>query len=255
MTALSVSAAPEKLRRLLRASLLSLPPTRAVLLSGGLDTSALVTLVMDDPELRALHPLEDAVTIGTADCRDIPAAAKIAARYGLRHHVIPLDAEEVLSSEEESPLHVAVRALRTFDPMELRNAACVAACLLRAKELGIPRVITGDGADELFAGYSFLLGMEPDRMRAYMERMWKTMRFSAKDLGEAIGVGVLQPFLHPDVLQFARTLEHKDLVGTGPDGERTGKMALRLAVLTCDSAWRKKEPRRMCEKRRSGTAW
>jgi asparagine synthase (glutamine-hydrolysing) len=231
---------PEMLRTLLVKVLDSIPACDAVLLSGGLDTSALVAMSLSPTS--GHHKLKHAITIGTADARDLIHAFQIAVKRGLEHHVVPLDAAALFDPAPGSVLEFTIRTLKRFDPMEIRNALCIAACLRKAKELGIGRVMTGDGADELFAGYSFLRSIPKDKLRAYMDRTFATMKFSAVALGEEIGVEVLQPFLDSRVKKFAASVEPEDLIGLDPSGVETGKLVLRYAVPECESVWRAKEP-------------
>jgi asparagine synthetase B (glutamine-hydrolysing) len=56
--------------------------------------------------------------------------------------------------------------LKTFDGMTLRNSIVIAAAMLKAKELGATTVLTGDAADELLGGYSFMWGeKDPEKWK------------------------------------------------------------------------------------------
>ncbi|KXB03412.1 hypothetical protein AKJ45_01655 [candidate division MSBL1 archaeon SCGC-AAA261F19] len=41
--------------------------------------------------------------------------------------------------------------------MKIKNSSSIYIALEKAEEIGIKRVLTGDGADGVFGGYSFLL--------------------------------------------------------------------------------------------------
>jgi asparagine synthase (glutamine-hydrolysing) len=206
------------------------PSPPGVLLSGGLDTSVV-------SEIARPRGLQGAVTVLTSeDAPDRPFAREVAGRLGLSHHEVLTDLPGLL---EDLPF--VVRTLATFDPMEVRNSLVVARGLREARRLALPEVLTGDGADELFAGYSFLWPLPPPELRARLDRMAAGMRFSSFPLGEALGVKVRAPFLHPKVVAFAATLSREDLVGSYA-GTTTGKLLLRFAFPEVPEAWRRKDP-------------
>ncbi|KAJ1559595.1 hypothetical protein HK096_000059, partial [Nowakowskiella sp. JEL0078] len=149
-----------------------------------------------------------------------------------------------------------IRTLSTFDPMDIRNSVIVAAAFERLPPGAV--VCTGDGADELFAGYSFLHRKTEIELREYLDKMARMMTFSAVPLAKSFGVEIVQPYLDPAVVDFAATCSKSDLVrAVGADGLPLedgglnaaddwrfwhGKWALRLAFPEAFSRWRKKDP-------------
>ena len=114
----------------------------ALLLSGGLD-SAILTTVM-----RPAYCVTAAFGQGAPD---LAFARQVAGKYCARH------AEEVFGEEEMSDMvETVIQVFKTFDPIEIRNSCVALAGLQRAKADGFARVATGDGSDELFAGYNYL---------------------------------------------------------------------------------------------------
>lgn len=161
------------------------------------------------------------------------------------HHVVTVSANaaELFDPVPNSPLEQTIKIMKRFDPMDLRNSLIIYTALLRCKELGIDRVITGDGADELFAGYSFLRSVPRENLRNYMDTTFANMAFSAKTLGSALGISVIQPFLSPQIIEFAHSLPVDQLIGPHPsNSSEEGKIVLRHAVPESESAWRVKEP-------------
>ncbi|KAF9927219.1 hypothetical protein BGZ67_007632 [Mortierella alpina] len=121
-------------------------------------------------------------------------------------------------------LEFYIQALQTFNPMELRNGIVFARGLSVAKLLGYRTVMTGDGADELFAGYSFLHNMSAEHLQAYSDKMTKIMRFSGVQLAKALELQ----------LKWQDRLSGRQL---------HGKFILREAFgVEAFTAWRKKEP-------------
>ncbi|RHY32011.1 hypothetical protein DYB32_002979 [Aphanomyces invadans] len=138
-------------------------------------------------------------------------------------------------------LHLAVKTLETFDPMELRGGVAIARALLHAKSLGITSIVTGDGADEMFAGYSFVTNLSEEKLQAWRNRAANHMQFCATKLGQALGISVYQPFIQPDVVAFALSCTKDDLVATH-GGAVHGKFVLRAAFPEAFSRWRDKVP-------------
>lgn len=205
-------------------------PAECILLSGGLDTSILAHLGVRYGTRAAVT-----VLVGT-EAPDGPYALAVARRLGLRHHVIRTDFEGVLAEAE-----FVVRTLKTFDPMEVRNSIVIARGLREAARLGHRTVMTGDAADELFAGYSFMWSKPEGEFERFGERIASVMRFSSVPLGAALGVRVETPYQNPDVVAFALRLTRNEKVGVR-DGVTHGKFLLRLAFPEVDACWRRKDP-------------
>ncbi|ETV87996.1 hypothetical protein, variant 2 [Aphanomyces astaci] len=223
------------------------PPPDVVLLSGGLDTSIIAEASACDLDALTVEFATPILTIQSgitvrADpaAQDATYASAICHRLNIPHHCLEVSVETLL---EHVP--VVSRILTTFDPMELRNAIVIYHSLLRAKELGYQCVVTGDAADELFAGYSFYASMPEDRLQLYRHHIARIMRFSAQPLAAALGLTVRSPFLDPRVVEFALSLGKHALVGDKtpvPNGKTYGKLVLRQAFPEAFSQWRDKEP-------------
>lgn len=231
----------------LRQELLSVFQTHSshidsILLSGGLDTS-----IIADAATHILG-LRTAATVlcgepGTSP--DEPYSVAIAKRNNLSHHVVRVpDPMELVDPAPDGLLDLCVRTLCTFDPMELRNAVVIARGLRELREAGAKVVVTGDGADELFAGYSFLSSMKPRKLKRYIRRLAapNNMRFCAGPLGKAMGLTAVQPFLDPRILEFALTCRKSEIVNCKEDGIIHGKWILREAFPEAYSRGRKKDP-------------
>lgn len=205
-------------------------PAECMLLSGGLDTAILAPLA-DAGGTRA------AVTVLTGpDAPDRPYAQAIASHLGWTHYVVESPFEDLLTQTD-----FVVRELHSFDPMELRNSLVIARGLQEAAHQGYSSAMTGDAADELFGGYSFMWDKSPADFEEYSRRMAASMKFSSQPLGKALRVEVLAPYTDPDVVRFATQLP-KRLKVAQRNGMTVGKWVLRWAFPECESRWRRKDP-------------
>ncbi|KAG2174260.1 hypothetical protein INT43_004281 [Umbelopsis isabellina] len=182
---------------------------------------------------------------------DRPFSTEIARKNGIKHEIIEFDSPLHLIRDQEL-LDFSVKTLKTFDPMELRNSIVIAKSMLLAQKLGIKSIAAGDGADELFAGYSFMHGMPEEKLLLYIKHMTETMTFCAKKFGEALGIRVFQPYLDPRIIRFAKEcvsrdeliqpVQITDIETNKPKEALHGKMVMRIAFPEVTSCWRKKDP-------------
>ena len=206
----------------------------SLLLSGGLDTSIIACLAS-----RYFKP--KTLTVGLRGCEapDLHYAELVARHLGLPHEVKLFSVEEAM----EAAFHV-VKTVKSFDPMEVRNDIPLFIALKRLKEEGVESVITGDGGDELFAGYSFLFKLTPRRVDEWIGNVVKRWFFASKPLGESIGLRVLQPFTDRRVVDLALRIPAEFKIAQH-GGVTYGKYVLRKAfenLLPSEVVWRDKHP-------------
>jgi asparagine synthase (glutamine-hydrolysing) len=186
----------------------------ALLLSGGLDSSILASILRPQRSLAA--------GFGTA-APDLVYARQVAERYS-EHHVEVIFGQDRMAELVEQVIQI----FRTFDPIEIRNSAVALAGIEWAKSEGYSSVMTGDGSDELFAGYNYLSRYYSDMQRfdSELRRLWQIMHFSSRKLGEYNGIEVKTPFLDEKFASFAKLINVNDKVGEH-DGKKWGKFILR----------------------------
>lgn len=205
----------------------------AILLSGGLDTSILALLAHEQGSAQ----IALTVVLAGAHAPDLRYARNVAQRFQLEHHVIRLSEAEALGT-----LPQVIATLRSFDPA-LPNDLVIYAALTEARELGITRVMTGDGADELFAGYAYLQTLAPESLAAYSRAIASAMQFSSNKLGAALGLEIQQPFCDSALVDVALALSPEVKVRERA-GVVHGKWLLRRAFEAelGELAWRAKDP-------------
>ncbi len=205
----------------------------ALLLSGGLDTSILAALSPDGGKRkRALTVVLD----GTR-APDLDYARKVAQKFRYEHHLIQLTETQAIEI-----LPKVIEAVRSFDPA-LPNDVTIYAALEEAKKLEIKSVMTGDGADELFAGYSYMQGLSCEDLNTYIRAISKTMWFSSNKLGAFLDLEIKQPYRDQTIVEFALNLDPRLKVNER-GGRNYGKWILRTAFEAelGELAWRAKEP-------------
>ena len=183
-----------------------------VFLSGGLD-SAIVAAVAAEYALRHHQPLPT-FAIGAPGSSDLAAARVVADHLGTEHHEIVMTAEDAVAA-----LPKAVRAIEHFDPSLVRSAV---PNLLLAEYASkrVHAVLTGEGADELFAGYDYYHEepfTNPDALQAELVRTVNELHHLNLQRCDrttmAFGMEARVPFLDRDVIGLALSIppEHKML--------------------------------------------
>lgn len=193
-----------------------------------------------------------AVTVITGDSSpDKEFATAAAAGAKLPHHIVHVTSADLV--ETYLPACVCVKQLATFDGMTLRNSLVVAAAMRKVSELGFKHAIVGDGADELFGGYSFMWGCaeDPDEWRRKRDKMCSEWTFATGQLAAMYNLEAHSPYTEPDFVAWAIAhTSRADCIATRPirlvlGGEttehETGKLVLREAFDTI-SSWRRKDP-------------
>ena len=189
---------------------------KPLLLSGGLDSSILSTII--NPELTVV------ISFGSTS-QDLIYSKIVAQKYS-RFHL-----ERIIDFGEFNRLIPnVIRILKTFDPTEVRNSTILFAGIMEVKKNGYLEVVTGDGADELFAGYNYFAKYysDPKKLQEILYELWNNMHFASKDIAYASGMKVHSPYLEEPLLSFARGLNVKEKVQE-ENGIKWGKYILRKA--------------------------
>lgn len=121
-----------------------------VFLSGGLDSTLVAAIAQE--WYRKARPGERLKTfaVGLEGSPDLEAAREAAEFLGTEHHERLYTAEEALEAVPK-----VVRAIESFDPSLVRSAV-PNYLLAEFTSRYVKVVLTGEGADEIFAGYEYL---------------------------------------------------------------------------------------------------
>lgn len=205
--------------------------SNTVALSGGLDSTIVAYLMRPR--------LQKAMTIIAKDfaAADRDYCKLAASSLDLDLAIIEPNPVDILLGVSET-----IRILGNFNDIEIRNSVVMYMLMSKAKEMGINSVVTGDGADELFAGYDYLLRKRASELSDELDRLRKIMHFPSQKIARDLGMNIESPFLHPNVVQAANTLPYAMLVGVH-EGRKMGKIALRRLFagrIPAAIAWRAK---------------
>jgi asparagine synthase (glutamine-hydrolysing) len=206
-------------------------------LSGGLDSSLIAAIARR--HLPELHTF----SVGVAGSRDLKAARRVADHLGTTHHEYVYDAREIRRRLPE-----IVYSLESFDQDLVRSAIpCYFASRLAAEQVKV--VLTGEGADELFAGYDYYKGItDPGALQRELRRSVRTlhnMNLQRVDrLTMAHSIEGRVPFLDVEMIALAQTIPPELKLATDDRGRQVEKWILRKAcedLLPPEIIWRDKE--------------
>lgn len=206
-------------------------------LSGGLDSSVIAAIARQHVD--ELHTF----SVGVAGSSDIAAARRVAAHIGSIHHEYVMTPAEVIATLPE-----VINALESFDQDLVRSAIPTYFCSRLAAQ-HVKVILTGEGADELFAGYAYHKTVR-DPATLHQELCRSVSTLHNINLQRADRLTMLHsiegrvPFLDTDFIALALTVPTELKLTTMPDGRLMEKWILRRAVedlLPADIVWRTKE--------------
>ena len=208
-----------------------------VFLSGGLDSSLVAAIAARWYQKRGEKLKTFAV--GLEDSPDLIAARAVAEYLDTEHHESVYTAEDALSA-----LPKVVRTIESFDPSLVRSAVPnYILAEFTAKHVKV--VLTGEGADEIFAGYEYLEDFRTEEdLHAELVRTIEGLHDlnlqRADRVTMAHGLEARVPFLELDMISLGLSLPAGwKLAGEGQDEKRLLRQAFD-GWLPDDFLWRKK---------------
>jgi asparagine synthase (glutamine-hydrolysing) len=165
------------------------------LLSGGLDSSAISALAR--PHVSRLHTF----AAGTPNAPDLAHAREVAVHIDSHHHEVVVQLEDLLQV-----LPKAIYHLESFDALLVRSSLTHYLVAQLASDY-VPAVFSGEGGDELFAGYDYLKDVKrehlPDELLDITGRLHNTALQRVDRCTSAHGIIALVVFLDPEVVSLA----------------------------------------------------
>lgn len=201
-----------------------------VLLSGGLDSTIVATLAAAVArELRPDYPRVHTFCIGLRGSPDLEWAAKVAQELDTVHVPVEYTAKEGLQF-----IPSVVCAVETYDVTTIRASTPMWLLGRALKRRGIKMVLSGEGSDELFAGYLYnrFCPSETDMVVECTRKMVQLHAYDCQRANKALGdsgVEARVPFLDKQVVDLAMNRLHPryKMSGTHPDGPKPEKWWLR----------------------------
>lgn len=171
-------------------------------LSGGVD-SALVAVLARRP----------CIAVGIADSHDLKRASHVAKETDL-----PLEIRTVKPSEIEEVLPLVLSLLVEPSPVDLAIATTLFFVAETAHDTGFERILTGQGADEVFGGYSRYLGRTAEELQSTFAADFASLsRQGVRDQTVAAyhGTWLSMPYLDKRVVCAAADISPVDRVREG----------------------------------------
>lgn len=217
----------------------------AVALSGGLDSNFIayfkkdhsrnyleeneVSITNDNDGFRAFHTF----SIGLESSPDLKVAKKAATSFAMHahHHEIVVTVEEALEA-----LPDAIYYLETYDVTTVRAGVMNYLLAKYMKRFGIKVVYSGEGSDELFAGYlyNYFCPTQEHMHFEVIRKMKNLHNYDCLRCNKAFSAFAIEcrvPFLDKELVNYVmREIApiHK-MSGTHPDGKKDTKHLVREA--------------------------
>jgi asparagine synthase (glutamine-hydrolysing) len=210
--------------------------------SGGLDSSIVAAIAAR--EIPNLHTF----VVGMRDDQgnesdDFKAARVAAAHIGSTHHELAFSEEDYYEA-----LHRVIHKLESYDPSLVRCAVpCYFTCKLAAEYVTV--VLTGEGADEIFAGYHYmkhypLAGLNEEGRRC-LGSLHNINLQRADRMGMYFNLELRVPFLDIKMIDLAMKIPPDMKIREQEDGSKIEKWIFRHAfadsgLLPDEILWRYK---------------
>ena len=199
----------EEAQELIRATLISAVKKRLLadkeihvgsFCSGGLDSSLIAAIAAE--EIPHLHTFAVGMRNEAGDISDDLKAGRLTAQHiNSTHH-------ELIFSEKDyyEALPLVIQKLESYDPSLVRCAVpCYFTCKLAADYVTV--VLTGEGADEGFAGYHYMKHLPPEELNQECHRNFSTLHNinlqRADRIGMYFSLELRVPFLDVAMINLA----------------------------------------------------
>jgi len=187
----------------------------AVAFSGGLDSGIIAAIAKKYADGATLY------TVGSKDSHDVREACSSAGELGMRWVHIPMTRYDVLECLREM-----INITRTRDPVTLSFEIPL---YFVCKNCTEKEIIGGQGADELFAGYSKYIGLNEEelkgRMAEDMRKLSDETLLHEERIADHFGKNMHYPYLDGKVIEAAGCLEFSAV--SHSDGPLARKKVLR----------------------------
>ncbi len=172
----------------------------AIAFSGGLDCGIITAMASGIARSINLY------TVGTENCYDVSEAKKMARAFGI-------NCEHILITEDDliENVHEMIKVTNTVNPITISFEVPLFYVAKSAKE---DYILTGQGADELFAGYSKYVGLSDVMisMKKDMEKLFSITLPHEKKVSEYFQKTVFYPYLDRRIIGIAEKMNVNDFM-------------------------------------------
>ncbi len=189
----------------------------AGLLSGGMDSSVINYLATDlYKEKFGRGAKMKTFSLGVGVSNDIMNARIMAGYLDSEHHELIIDLNHILEVLDE-----VIYSLESFDPSLVRSSVSNYLVSRYAKEHGIETLLSGEGGDEVFCGYSYLKAFPAGQL---VERQIECLNFLHNNaslrldrMNQCNSIKVVAPLISGELLNYSMSVppEYKQK----PEGE------------------------------------
>ena len=127
--------------------------SNTIALSGGLDSTIIAYF------LKEKKPKTVAIITKDFVASDLTYCQRVSKEFNMLLTINQVSSTDILNAAEET-----IKILKNFNDIEIRNNVVMYLAIKWAKEQNSSGIITGDGADELFAGYNFLINKPKEEL-------------------------------------------------------------------------------------------
>jgi asparagine synthase (glutamine-hydrolysing) len=213
------------------------------LLSGGLDSSVIAFLTSEayrekfgqDAKLKTF-------AVGVGETNDIKSARDIVRWVNTEHHELIVGLEEILEVLPE-----IIYYLESFDPSLVRSSVSNYLISRHAREHGMQVLLSGEGGDEIFCGYTYLKDFPLHELFARQMECIGCLHNNASlrldRMNQCHGLRVVAPLISGELLSYAIAIPPEYKVRQEGD-QRIEKWIFRKAFessLPKSAVWRIKE--------------
>ena len=173
-----------------------------VAFSGGVDSSLLCAIVANNANNRYF-------AAGLPESHDLKSAQQAARMMRIDLQVIHLDASRV-----EMLIPRVIETIESCNPLNLAIALPMYVLAEQTKAAGLKSMLTGQGADELFAGYSRYARLHAANHKGLHDALENDVLNIARDNLErdnlaaaSHSIDIILPYLDPRVVKFGLTID------------------------------------------------